>query len=80
MITWHIGKKIEKQTIPAKDNEEEVILSSYYEGTERGHNLHQIEMSTGKDGSLIFYDSGSDDYVYLYPEQVEHLKELLKLK
>lgn len=77
MITWHIGKKIEKQIIPARDGEKEVILSSYYEGTEHGHDLHQIEMSINSDGSLVFYNYESGDHIYLYPEQIEHLKELL---
>jgi hypothetical protein len=55
-----------------------LIKISYYEGTEHGYNENDIVVSIKKDGAISFNDDRLDGgFIYLYPEQVKHLKNIL---
>ena len=37
-----------------------------------------IRISVGEDGSLCFSDYGKEGFAYIYPDQLEHVKEALE--
>jgi hypothetical protein len=73
MNTWHVGKKTELTETDGK------FLSEYYVGDEHGFYRNTVDILTDSDGGISLTDSSYGDNIYLYPEQVEHLKQILKL-
>jgi hypothetical protein len=84
MNNWHIGKKCELVTekphhsFPGQVGEKARYKSRYFHGTKSGYNEYNIEIVTKKDGAIFFSNVDDDGFIYLYPEQVKHLKKILK--
>ena len=85
MNNWFIGKilnlmRVEEKDHTHKDSKAEFI-SYRYQGDGIGYGGSTIKIALGKDGSVSFSDENSDSgFVYLYPEQVRHLKRILEIK
>ena len=78
MNNWHKGKLSQAKSLSTKPDERIAIHSEYYEGTENGYQEHNLTMHVLKDGALTISDDAIDGgFVYLYPEQVKHLKKIL---
>jgi hypothetical protein len=75
MITWHIGTKCEIKK-DSEDKDKVVYKSEWYNGTESGSTEHTVNIYLHKDGTLSIWNN-HDSGAYLYPEQVEQLKNLL---
>ena len=77
MITWHMGIKshlnVEKKTDDQTD-----YLSEWYKGDEQGTENNNIIVTVHKSGSIFIADVDREEGAYLYPEQVEHLREILR--
>ena len=78
MITWHIGTKsslsVDRKTKTCID-----YKSEWYNGDKNGTQENYTIISAHSDGALSMYSiGGSEGFVYLYPEQVEHLREILR--
>ena len=78
MEHWHKGKIVEfEKQKPLKD-ERKRFLSHRYKGTDEGYSENNVVMIKQKDGAICFSGDGDGAFVYLYPEQVRHLREFLK--
>jgi hypothetical protein len=81
MNTWHTGIKDELVSVFSSENKKDEIgnfLSSYYEGSKDGYMLHEVEITLKDDGAIYLNDySMGENFIYLYPKQVEHLKKIL---
>jgi hypothetical protein len=51
-----------------------------YEGTANGHSSHDVLCTLHADGAMHFSEAGGEGFIYLYPDQVEHLKKFLSIK
>jgi len=76
-IDWYIGKKCEWQPFFAED-ERIGGVSIYYDGDKKGYEKHRVKMERREDGAIILSEESSEFMVYLYPEQVKHLRKLLR--
>ena len=57
------------------------LASHYHAEDSRGYSDHTIVIRKGLDGHLSFSEPGSDGgFIYLYPEQVKHLRRVLKAR
>jgi hypothetical protein len=80
-MIWHKGKVITFEKAKKHIHDDSLIegILKYYAGDEKGYEDHDIRISIGRDGSLSLSDYDVDSgFIYLYPEQVELLKKLLK--
>ncbi len=85
MEHWHVGKMARLLAIAKKDTENDKnvkrkYVSEYYDGTEDGYSSHDIKITIKNDGAIYFSKENSEDFIYLYPEQVKHLKKILKVR
>ena len=79
-MIWHKGIVSNVDAGEAKDGKKRYKIS-YYEGDENGYQENDIEVEFGKDGSMSFVDYNRDSgSIYLYPEQVIHLRKLMSGK
>ena len=76
MNTWHIGI-LDELTPPKKEGDKLTYTSIYYEGTESGTQEHIIELSAHDDGSIYAFERNGEGYIFLYPQQVKHLKRIM---
>lgn len=77
MITWHIGTKSEL-SVDKKTDDKIDYRSKWYRGDEHGTQENETIITAHKDGSVSMFELDRDGYVFLYPEQVEHLREILR--
>lgn len=83
-MKWHIGKKCEPKKIElmpslsGEMDEKARYESRYFHGTKSGYNEHNVEIATNKDGAIFFSNMDDDGFIYLYPEQVKHLRKILR--
>lgn len=78
---WPIGTKSEYIKKQSFDKDKvKLICSSYYKGTKRGYHENDIGMDLYKDGAVLLWNQSmsSDKSIYLYPEQVQHLRKFLR--
>jgi len=73
-MIWHIGKKISLELTNKKRNK---YISHYFHGTKQGYKEHDITLTFDKDKSLALSSHSSEQFIYLYPEQVEHLRKII---
>ena len=82
MDHWYKGKIVELTPIPKeKHRRKDSVLeynSYWYKGDEKGTHDHGIDIYIGPDGHIFFSEETGDSHLYLYPEQVEHLRTILK--
>jgi hypothetical protein len=82
MEHWHVGKKARLLTIANKESPKDVkrkYVSEYYDGTERGYSSNDIKIIVKNDGA-VYFSGDSEGFIYLYPEQVKHLKKILHIR
>ena len=77
MITWYIGTKAEL-SIAEKTDDKIDYLSEWYRGDDSGTQENEVLITTYKDGSILILEKRNYESVHLYPEQVEHLREILR--
>ncbi len=81
MNKWPIGKVIKlKKEKTLREDEKEKYLSIYYVGDKTGYHEHDIDITILKDGSLTIGEEDGQGFMYLYPEQVKHLKTILRAR
>lgn len=85
MEQWFRGKILKPDRVGEKDqtykDSKAEFISYRYRGDSKGYGDTVIKIALGKDGSISFSDEHSDSgFVYLYPEQVKHLKRILGIK
>lgn len=77
-----VGRKARLLTLKKKEDEKNVrreYVSELYDGTERGYSSNDVKIIIHANGAI--YLSGEEHGgVYLYPEQVKHLKKILRVK
>lgn len=78
-MKWKKGKKIGEEVLPKKKDDLVHVLSSYYKGNDSGYTDHKIKIKITKDKSLSLSSENSENFIYLYPEQVKYLKNILSL-
>jgi len=71
--------EVKKKDFTHKDSKSEFI-SSRYEGTDSGYSESEIKICVGENGSISFSGDGDGQFIYLYPEQVKHLRKILRIK
>ncbi len=78
LVKWHVGI-LEKLTLTLHDSDCKEWISEWYQGTENGISENNVNIKLSNDGSLCFFNEDDSDPrgVYLYKEQVEHLKKIL---
>jgi len=76
MITWHIGIK-SVLSVETSDGQID-YFSEWYQGDEIGTRENNVLITVYSDGSMSILDKGNYEDVQLYPEQVEHLREILR--
>ncbi len=84
MEHWHKGKivtldEIKKKNFTHRDSKAEFI-SSRYEGTDSGYSESEIKICVGENDSISFSGNGDGQFIYLYPEQVKHIRTILRIK
>ena len=77
MITWHMGIK-SQMVVNKKTDDQTDYLSEWYKGDEQGTQENNIMFTTHKDGSMFISDVDREGITYLYPEQVAHLRDILR--
>lgn len=82
MNKMHVGLKTELRIIKEKDKDDKITyVSEYYNGKkDGGYEESEVHITKYKDGSISLSDYHRDGWVNLYPEQVKHLKKILKEK
>lgn len=79
MNYWHKGKLTgceEVKPIKPDDGDREWKLE-YYNGTNGGYHEAHIALTVHLDGAINFSEENGEGFIYLYPEQVAHLRRLL---
>lgn len=71
-VVWSFTKKKKRDDDISKECE-----SKLYIGTEKGYSNHDLMFVKKKDGAIFFSESDGDGFIYLYPQQVKHLKQFL---
>ena len=74
---WQIGTKAEL-SIAEKTDDKIDYLSEWYKGDEHGTQESNIVFTIHTAGAMSILDKNNYEGVYLYPEQVEHLREILR--
>lgn len=82
MEHWHKGKIVTLEKVKAKkqlyEDSKAEYVSHRYEGDKHGFNETNITIYVGRSGSLSFANDG-EGFIYLYPEQVKHLRKILRV-
>lgn len=56
------------------------FISKRHCETKRGYSDNDVEFMINNDGSISLAADKCEHFIYLYPEQVKHLKKVLKVK
>ncbi len=80
MGKWQDYSPLQKKDTENDKNVKRKYVSEYYDGTEDGYSSHDIKITIKNDGAIYFSKENSEDFIYLYPEQVKHLKKILKVR
>jgi hypothetical protein len=82
MNHWHKGKMVTLDKVEKHIHEDSKLefKSKRYEGDENGYSENSIHISLGKDRSICFAGDNDGAFIYLYPEQVKHLRKILRIK
>jgi hypothetical protein len=79
-LDWRLGIFLSLSCDKNNKGEKE-YLSERFEGTKSGTNQHDVKITQCKDGAIYFSEQGGGDgFIYLYPEQVKHLRTILRKK
>ena len=55
------------------------ILNYRCDNAVGGYQDNDVVISRYSDGSIAFSDNGAEDFIYLYPQQIKHLKKILAM-
>jgi hypothetical protein len=77
MGNWVVGVR-HKLTKKLETLTNHVYFSDFYKGHIGGNVRNQLEITFFTDKAMSFNDMNGSAFVVLYPEQVEHLKQVLK--
>jgi hypothetical protein len=84
MLQWFIGKILKLERVPVEEHvhkDSAAEFKSYrYHGDEKGYEDTTVEINFYNDGAVSFSEEGTDKFIYLYSEQVKHLKIILGIK
>jgi hypothetical protein len=78
MENWKIGKEVHFERGQTLMDEKICLVSHYYHGDKRGTSQHDVKMIRYKNGALSISDRNDEGWIYLYPEQVKHLRRVLR--
>ena len=77
-------KKHIKSSIKAVDTvdvtDRNIFVSHRREETDNGYSENTIYLTKLENGSLYFTDDDSENFIYLYPEQIKHLRKVLNTR
>jgi hypothetical protein len=68
------------EDIPSPMDDELLSILSWQKNVSEDHiyKSNEIRIVAKDDGAIFFSDENSDNFIYLYPEQVKHLMTFMK--
>jgi len=76
-MEWHRGIKCTLKKDKRWDGDGDKYICHYYKGDKQGYHENDVTI-TVHDKAIYFSDESAEHFIYLYPEQVKHLKKLLR--
>ena len=77
-MEWHKGIKCTLKKDKKCNRDGSRYVSHYYKGDKLGYHENNVNITVDEDKAISFSSEDAENFIYLYPEQIKHLKRLLK--